>query len=112
LNTQPAKCIVQETQRINKKKEPFKPFKTTKTNVHDPMKEKQRKLPTYWENTAATPPHIINDPIKILDYDEAWNLQQEQFERRNVQYFQNSFLISFKVYQLHMQIIIFYITLF
>lgn len=65
----------------NKKKELFKPYKTTKSNVHDPKKEKQRKQNKYWEVTAATPPLIIHDAAKIINLNESLKLQKEQTER-------------------------------
>ncbi|XP_006615449.1 DNA-directed RNA polymerase II subunit GRINL1A [Apis dorsata] len=65
----------------NKKKELFKPYKTTKSNVHDPKKEKQRKQNKYWEVTAATPPLIIHDAAKIINLSESLKLQKEQTER-------------------------------
>ncbi|XP_050448596.1 DNA-directed RNA polymerase II subunit GRINL1A [Cataglyphis hispanica] len=72
---------VEKAQETNKKKEPFKPYKTTKNNVHDPMKEKQRKLPKNWEVTAATPPLIIHGPTKVLSIDESLKLQKEQTKK-------------------------------
>ena len=56
--------IVQKTESSNQiqKKEKFKPYKTTKSNVHDPENEKKTgdKLMKikHWEVTAATPPSI------------------------------------------------------
>lgn len=69
---------VEKAQITNKKKEPFKPYKTTKSNVHDPTKEKQRKLPNNWEVTAATPPLIIHEATKVLSLNESLILQKEQ----------------------------------
>lgn len=57
------------------KKEPFKPFQTTKTNVHDPEKEKIRKKNKHWENTAATPPLIVHGRAQELDLNESLKLQ-------------------------------------
>lgn len=72
---------VEKAQETNKKKEPFKPYKTTKSNVHDPIKEKQRKLPKNWEVTAATPPLIIHDATKVLSINESLRLQTEQTKK-------------------------------
>lgn len=69
---------VEKTQETNKKKKPFKPYKTTKSDVHDPTKEKQRKLPKNWEVTAATPPLIIHGATKVLSINESLRLQKEQ----------------------------------
>lgn len=65
----------------SKKREPFKPYKTTKSDVHDPVKEKQRKQNKNWEITAATPPLIVHDAAKIIDLKESLQLQKEQSEK-------------------------------
>ncbi|XP_066582035.1 DNA-directed RNA polymerase II subunit GRINL1A [Prorops nasuta] len=65
----------------SKGKPSFKPFKTTKTNVHDPDKEKERKLHKYWEITSATPPIAIHGLAKCLSLSESLKLQKEQIER-------------------------------
>jgi len=86
LDTQHVKYIIDKVEKTqtNKKKELFKPFKRIKTNIDDSIKEKQRKLPKYWEVTAATPPFMINNTAKILDLNESLKLQQEQIEKRKV----------------------------
>ncbi|KOC66959.1 hypothetical protein WH47_12386 [Habropoda laboriosa] len=61
-------------------KKPFKPYKTTKSNVHDPEKEKQRKQNKHWEVTAATPPLIVHGATKIINLNESLKLQKEQAE--------------------------------
>lgn len=66
------------------KREPFKPYKTTKSGVHEPEKEKQRKQNKYWEVTAATPPLIVHDAAKIIDLTESLRLQKEQSEKLQV----------------------------
>lgn len=61
-------------------KEKFLPFRTTKTNVHDSEKEKKRfqhHVKT-WDNTAATPPSIVNAPAKLLSLEESVRLQSEK----------------------------------
>ncbi|XP_029040741.2 DNA-directed RNA polymerase II subunit GRINL1A [Osmia bicornis bicornis] len=63
------------------KKIPFKPYKTTKSGVHEPEKEKQRKQNKYWEVTAATPPLIVHDAAKIIDLSESLRLQKEQSDK-------------------------------
>lgn len=75
---------VEKAQETNKKKESFKPYKTTKSNVHDPMKEKQRKLPKNWEVTAATPPLIIHGATEVLSLNESLKLQKEQTKKLQV----------------------------
>lgn len=71
---------VEKTQETSKK-ESFKPYKTTKSNVHDPMKEKQRKLHKNWEVTAATPPLIVHGAAKVLSLNESLRLQKNQTEK-------------------------------
>lgn len=83
LDTEHVKYIVDKVEKVQevKKREPFKPYKTTKSNVHDPMKEKHRKLHKYWEVTAATPPLIVHGAAKILNLNESLKLQKEQTEK-------------------------------
>lgn len=66
-----------ETNQNSKTKEQFKPYKTTKTDVHDPGKEILRKKGPHWEVTAATPPPIVHGPAQILSLEESLKLQKE-----------------------------------
>lgn len=61
-------------------KQKFLPFRTTKSDVHDPEKEKQRFLghSKNWENTSATPPAITHSPAKVLSLEESIKLQEEK----------------------------------
>ncbi len=63
-------------------REPFKPYKTTKSNVHDPAKEKQRG--SQKELSAATPPAIIHNPAIVIDLKESLKLQQAQAAKLQV----------------------------
>ena len=63
------------------KRESFKPYKTTKSNVHDPEKEKHRKQNQNWEVTAATPPLIVHGAAKVINLNESLKLQKEQVEK-------------------------------
>ncbi|KYN08875.1 PREDICTED: DNA-directed RNA polymerase II subunit GRINL1A [Trachymyrmex cornetzi] len=83
LDTEHVKYIVDKVEKVQevRKRESFKPYKTTKSNVHDPMKEKQRKLHKYWEVTAATPPLIVHGAAKVLSLNESLKLQKEQTEK-------------------------------
>ncbi|XP_011876765.1 PREDICTED: DNA-directed RNA polymerase II subunit GRINL1A [Vollenhovia emeryi] len=83
LNVEHVRYIVDKVEKAQEtnKREPFKPYKTTKSNVHDPMKEKQRKLHKNWEVTAATPPLIVHGAAKVLSFNESLRLQKEQTER-------------------------------
>ncbi|XP_014608996.1 PREDICTED: uncharacterized protein LOC106789364 [Polistes canadensis] len=63
------------------KKEPFKPYKTTKSSVHDPEKEKKRKYIKNYIVTAATPPHIVHGAVKSLNLSESLQLQREQVKK-------------------------------
>lgn len=65
----------------DKKREPFKPYKTTRSNVHDPDKEKQRKQHKNWEVTAATPPPIVHSAVKFINLNESLKIQKEQAEK-------------------------------
>ncbi|KAM3961256.1 RNA polymerase II subunit M [Aphomia sociella] len=72
------KYLVDKTEHNSKIKpvEHFKPFKTTKSDVHNPEKEIHRKKHKHWEVTAATPPPIIHGPAKLLSLDESLKLQK------------------------------------
>ncbi|CAG9783984.1 unnamed protein product [Diatraea saccharalis] len=73
------KYLVEKTESKCKSKDKglFKPFKTTKSDVHDPAKEVHRKKHTKWEVTAATPPPIIHGPAKLLPLEESLELQKQ-----------------------------------
>ncbi|XP_076245442.1 RNA polymerase II subunit M [Calliopsis andreniformis] len=73
--------VEKSTDEENKKREPFKPYKTTKSNVHDPEKEKYRKQHKNWEVTAATPPLIVHGAVKVINLNESLKLQKEQAEK-------------------------------
>lgn len=81
----------------------FMPYKTTKSNVHDPMKEKVRKKGKHWENTAATPPLIVHGAVKCLNINESIQLQKEQAEKLTVTHFQkistSEFIYKFKIFR-------------
>ncbi|XP_063359202.1 uncharacterized protein LOC134648643 [Cydia amplana] len=55
----------------------FKPYKTTKSDVHNPEKEVLRKKHKHWEVTAATPPPSIHGPAKVLGLEESLKLQKD-----------------------------------
>lgn len=73
------KYIVNKTENNSKTKATgqFKPYKTTKSNVHNPEKEIHRPKHAHWEVTAATPPPIIHGPAKILSIEDSLKLQQD-----------------------------------
>lgn len=65
-------------------KHKFKPFKTTKTNVHNVDKEKARKHGPHWEITAATPPSLRNAEATVLTLQESIDIQRKQFDAQKV----------------------------
>lgn len=73
------KYIVDKTEIKAKPKvsSQYKPYKTTKSDVHNPEKEINRIRNKHWEVTAATPPPIIHGPAKILSISESLKLQKE-----------------------------------
>lgn len=78
-----------ENNESNNKREPFKPFKTTKSNVHDVEKEKLRdksKVNKFWEVTAATPPTVVHGAAKKIDIKESIKLQKEHEIRLKVKF--------------------------
>ncbi|XP_013194743.1 DNA ligase 1 [Amyelois transitella] len=73
------KYLVEKTENNSKPKAigQFKPFKTTKSDVHNPEKEIHRKKHKNWEVTAATPPPIVHGPAKLLSLEESLQLQKD-----------------------------------
>lgn len=73
------KYIIEKTEIQAKPKTTgqFKPFKTTKSDVHNPEKEILRRRPKNWEVTAATPPPILHSPAIVLNLEESLKLQKE-----------------------------------
>lgn len=73
-----------EKPKVDEKRGSFKPYQTTKTNVHDPSKELERKRDKHWEVTAATPPPSVHGTVKALTIQESLILQKEQAEKLQV----------------------------
>lgn len=73
--------VEQPQENNDKKREPFKPYRTTKSDVHDPEKEKLRKQNKHWEVTAATPPLIVHGAVKVINLTESLQLQKEQTKK-------------------------------
>lgn len=69
----------------------FKPFFTTKTNVHDPETEKLRKKNYKWEVTAATPPLFQHTEAQVLSLHDSLELQIKQKEKLDVSLVMASF---------------------
>lgn len=62
----------------------FKPYKTTKTDVHSIDKEKARRQGDKWEATAATPPVLRNSEATVLTMQESIEIQRHQYEASKV----------------------------
>lgn len=62
-------------------KKKFLPFRTTKTNVHSIEKEKQRKHGEHWEVTAATPPNLRNNAVKLISLQESIEMERQHQEK-------------------------------
>lgn len=65
----------------------YKPYKTTITNVHDPEKEKVRRKHKYWEVTAATPPLIVHNGVKMLSLHDSILVQRDSKDSLKVNTF-------------------------
>ncbi|KAL9890683.1 RNA polymerase II subunit M [Glossina fuscipes fuscipes] len=63
------------------KKDKFKPYQTTVSNVHDPQKEKMRKKGKHWEITAATPPPIQTNGTQMLSLLDSIELQIRHLQK-------------------------------
>jgi len=57
-----------ETSVNTPSREKFMPFRTTRSNVHDPDKERVRKKGKHWEITAATPPLIQHKEVPPVPF--------------------------------------------
>lgn len=89
------KYLLKKDENSHKEPKPkFLPYKSTKSDVHNPFKELTRcqKLKKF-EITAATPPPSINGPVKCLTLLESLALQKEQEEHRKVRVIRESVCI-------------------
>lgn len=88
-------------------KEKFKPYRTTKSNVHDPEKERQRKQGKHWEITAATPPPIQHNGTQLLNLMDSVEIQAQYLQKLKVFSFNmnctksilNVFFLTFRNYK-------------
>lgn len=79
--------LVEKTElQVSPMKEKFLPFRTTKSNVHDPAKEKLRKKGKHWEITAATPPLIQHQATKMLSLMDSVEIQAEYLIKLKVSF--------------------------
>lgn len=62
-------------------KQKFLPFRTTKSDVHNVEKEKQRKHGEHWEVTAATPPNLRNSAVKLISLQESIEMEKQHQEK-------------------------------
>uniref|UniRef100_A0A1A9VEW7 Uncharacterized protein n=1 Tax=Glossina austeni TaxID=7395 RepID=A0A1A9VEW7_GLOAU len=75
--------LLEKTERKDQcvKKDKFKPYQTTLSNVHDPQKEKMRKKGKHWEITAATPPPIQTNGTQMLSLLDSIELQTRHLQK-------------------------------
>lgn len=59
----------------------FLPFRTTKSDVHNVEKEKLRKHGKHWEVTAATPPTMRNNAVKMIPLHESIETERQHKEK-------------------------------
>jgi hypothetical protein len=70
-----------------KKKEPFRPYRITKTKPDEQLVNNQKTkkpLGPHWEVTAATPPPPVHGDVKLISLHESLHLQKEQVEKLKV----------------------------
>ncbi|XP_053969859.1 uncharacterized protein LOC128871801 [Anastrepha ludens] len=73
---QHVRYLVTKTElQVAPQREKFKPYKTTVSDVHNPVKERSRKKGKHWEVTAATPPLIQHCGTKMLTLIDSVDLQ-------------------------------------
>eukprot|EP00099_Drosophila_melanogaster_P023121 NP_650794.1 uncharacterized protein Dmel_CG3773 [Drosophila melanogaster] len=79
---QHALYLIDKTEtNVNTPREKFMPFRTTKSNVHNPDKERVRKKGKHWEITAATPPLIQHKEAQLVPLAESAALQIDYMQR-------------------------------
>lgn len=59
----------------------YLPFRTTISDVHNVEKEKQRKHGKHWEVTAATPPTMRNNAVKMIPLQESIETERHHKEK-------------------------------
>lgn len=59
----------------------FLPFKTTKSDVHNVERERNRKYGPHWEVTAATPPNLRNNSVQMLSLHESIEMERQHKEK-------------------------------
>lgn len=77
-------CAKEELEGNNRKSK-FRPYQTTKSNVHDPEKETSKTF-KYSEVTAATPPLLKHPGTKMLSLHESLELQISKDKEMKVKY--------------------------
>lgn len=75
---------ITETHVLPAQREKFKPYRTTVSNVHDPVQERQRKQGKHWENTAATPPAIQHNGTQLLTLMDSVEIQAQYLTKLKV----------------------------
>lgn len=66
------------------KTEKFKPYKTTKSDVHNAETEMHRKVGKNWESTAATPPLIKHPGVQMLSLQDSVDIQMKYLDSLKV----------------------------
>uniref|UniRef100_A0A336LZE8 CSON008498 protein n=1 Tax=Culicoides sonorensis TaxID=179676 RepID=A0A336LZE8_CULSO len=72
-------CHIEDDKKVSPKPK-FLPSRTTKSDVHNPTVENQRKSRKNWEPTAATPPLMKHPGVKALSLVESIEVQRQHFE--------------------------------
>lgn len=74
--------IIKKDETTVKKAEcKYLPHKTTKSDVHDIQREKDRLHGKHWEITAATPPTIRNSAVKMISMQESIEIERQHKEK-------------------------------
>lgn len=76
-----------EKEQATTGKEKFRPYQTTKSNVHNPEAEIERGSRKKWDLTAATPPLLSHPGVKMLTLQESLELQLKKQEELKVMHY-------------------------
>lgn len=71
----------EESTNKAKGKHAFKPFRTTISDVHNVDREKQRLPGKNWEVTAATPPILRNNAVKLISLQDSIEMERQHKEK-------------------------------
>ncbi|GAB0098712.1 DNA-directed RNA polymerase II subunit GRINL1A [Sergentomyia squamirostris] len=77
---EPHAVFLCEKEQLSQIKSKFRPYQTTKSDVHNPETEMKRASDKKWDNTAVTPPLLKHPGVKMLSLQESIEIQMKKQE--------------------------------